>query len=146
MVKGGQGEILQIQKGDVKMNKTAGICADCGSYWTLRAGGLNDDERCPKCAEVRVVRKRRVRATGNVRLVAVNELGARIGEDHPNAKYPNGLIDLVLALRDEGWGYKLICRVAQMPKRTVRDICNGRRRCQRPDRLKRVRVPDGDDG
>ncbi len=33
------------------MNIKAGICADCGSYWTVSSGGLNDDEQCPKCAE-----------------------------------------------------------------------------------------------
>lgn len=76
----------------------------------------------------------------NTKLVAVNEHGARIGEDHPLAKWTNEQVDLVFELRDQGWGYKRIVNATGMPKRTVRDICNGRRRCQYPDRWKRVVV------
>lgn len=32
------------------MNIRAGICEDCGQYWTVTAGGLNDDGQCPECA------------------------------------------------------------------------------------------------
>lgn len=74
------------------------------------------------------------------KLVAVNELGQRIGEDHPNARHTNGVVQMVLRLHDEGFGYKRIARAMQMPRRTVRDICNGKRRCQYPDKWKRVRV------
>jgi len=31
------------------MNVKAGICEDCGSYWTVTGGGLNDDGQCPEC-------------------------------------------------------------------------------------------------
>lgn len=31
------------------MNIRAGICEDCGRYWTVTAGGLNDDGQCPEC-------------------------------------------------------------------------------------------------
>lgn len=75
------------------------------------------------------------------KLVAVNERGLRIGEDHQNARYTDGEIDLVLSLRDEGRSYGEIARLMDMPKSTVRDICTGRRRCQYPVRFKTVRVP-----
>ena len=74
--------------------------------------------------------------------VAVNERGLRIGEDHPNARYTDGEVTMVLELRDEGWGYKRIAKALEMPKSTVRDICTGRRRCQCPATWKRVRVAD----
>lgn len=73
--------------------------------------------------------------------VAVNERGLRIGEDHPNARYTNGEIEMVLGLRDEGLGYKRISKMAEIPVRTVRDIIKGKRRCQHATNWKTVRVP-----
>ena len=66
------------------------------------------------------------------KLIAINEHGLRIGEDHHNARYTNGEIDMVHELRENGWGYKRISKSLEMPVRTVRDICNGRRHCQTP--------------
>lgn len=70
--------------------------------------------------------------------VAVNDAGLRIGEDHPQARYTNHEIDLVLELRDEGRSYGYIACKMEMPKSTVRDICTGRRRCQSPAGFKKV--------
>ncbi len=78
-----------------------------------------------------------------MREVAVNERGLRIGEDHPNAKYTNGEIEMVLSLRDEGKSYGEICRLVEMPKSTVRNIIKGQRRCQYPVAWKRL--PTNDD-
>lgn len=75
--------------------------------------------------------------------VAVNERGLRIGEDHQNARYTNGEIEMVLTLRDAGKSYDEIVGLMEMPKRTVRDICTGRRRGQHPADFKTVRVPEG---
>lgn len=72
------------------------------------------------------------------KLIAVNEYGIAIGEDHHNAKYSNGEIDMVLDLREQGWGYKRISKATDMPIRTVRDICNGKRRCQMAVRWRRI--------
>lgn len=66
----------------------------------------------------------------SVRYLAVNERGRRIGEDHHNARYTNGEVEMVLVLRDEGQGYKSIAKRMEMPVTTVRDICLGRRRGQ----------------
>ena len=74
------------------------------------------------------------------KLVAVNERGQRVGEDHPNAVYTNAEIEMVFSLRDDGLGYKRIAKLCDMPVRTVRGICNGSRRCQLPAAWKRVRV------
>jgi len=32
------------------MNIRAGICEDCGNYWTVTGGGLNADGQCLECA------------------------------------------------------------------------------------------------
>jgi len=31
------------------MNIRAGICEDCGRYWTVTGGGLNEDGQCREC-------------------------------------------------------------------------------------------------
>lgn len=73
-----------------------------------------------------------------MKLVAVNDRGQRIGETHPQAKYSNGEVGAVLALRDEGLSYSRIARACEMPKSTVAHICRGDRRCQTPDRYTTV--------
>lgn len=78
-----------------------------------------------------------------VKTVAVNDRGLRIGEDHHNARYTDGEVEMVLRLRDDGFGYKRIAKALDMPKRTVRDICQGKRRCQCAANHKRVRVKGG---
>jgi len=73
-----------------------------------------------------------------MKLVAVNDRGQRIGETHPQAKYSNGEVAAVLALRDQGMTYTQIARACEMPKSTVACICRGDRRCQTPDRYMTV--------
>lgn len=63
--------------------------------------------------------------------VMLNERGQRIGEGHPNAKYPDSDIERVLALRDAGYSYGAIVRKTGMPKTTVACICRGDRRGQK---------------
>lgn len=71
-------------------------------------------------------------------IVAVNDRGQRIGETHPQAKYSNGEVAGVLALRDQGLSYSQIATACQMPKSTIAHICRGDRRCQTPDRYSKV--------
>lgn len=66
------------------------------------------------------------------KLVAVNESGLPIGEDHPKARYTNHEIELVLQMRDQGASYGEIAQKMEMPKSTVQAICSGRSRCQTP--------------
>ncbi len=70
--------------------------------------------------------------------VAVNELGLRVGESHPNARYTNEQVDQVLGLRDDGQSYGQIVRETGIPKSTVACICKGLRRCQTPARWKTI--------
>lgn len=75
--------------------------------------------------------------------LAVNEAGLRVGEDHPRAKYTDGEIAMVHALRDAGWGYRAIAKKLEMPRSTVRNICRGTQRCQTAVRVKVIASKQG---
>lgn len=72
------------------------------------------------------------------RLVAVNECGQRIGQDHPRAVLTDHQIDLLLDLRDEGWGYRRLAKVFQISRTAVKRYCKGEMRAQHAARYKRV--------
>lgn len=66
-----------------------------------------------------------------MRLIAVNERGRRIGEDHPHARLTNAEVELLLEIRErEGWSYTRLARKFDIAKTTARDYIKGRRRCQ----------------
>lgn len=65
------------------------------------------------------------------RMLAVNELGIRVGEDHQRAKLTNAEVDRILWLHEEEeWGYRRLAATFNVSKRTIRDICSYRRRLQ----------------
>lgn len=65
------------------------------------------------------------------KLVAVNECGRRIGEDHPNAKLSNADIDEVRHLReDTGMRLNKIAKLFNLTIGGVHKICNYTRRAQ----------------
>ena len=64
--------------------------------------------------------------------IALNELGRRIGEGHPNARYTDNEVRMVLILRAEGLGWKRMSAKLEIPIRTLRSICSGARRNQVP--------------
>lgn len=74
-------------------------------------------------------------------IVGVNDRGLRVGDSHHNARLTDGEVDLLLALRDEGWSYQALAEKFEISKSGVRHICRGRNRCQAPSRYKRVHVP-----
>lgn len=63
-------------------------------------------------------------------LVAVNDRGRVIGEDHPRAVLSNHEIYLLLEMHDAGWGYNRLAKKFEIGKSTVRDICKGLNRQQ----------------
>ena len=79
-------------------------------------------------------------------MVAVNERGDRVGEDHPRAKLTDAEVDLIRELReplDEGatpLSYGEIATKFEISKGTVFDIVNCRRRAVVPSGFKRVRI------
>jgi hypothetical protein len=58
-------------------------------------------------------------------MVAVSSNGVRIGEDSPVAKYTDAEIDQVFQLRDEGFSFKAIADMLDMPKSTVWAVAAG---------------------
>lgn len=64
------------------------------------------------------------------RLVAVNDRGRRIGEDHPGALLSNHEVELLLTLREEGFSYGWLAAKFDIAKTTVQGICTCRRRAQ----------------
>lgn len=54
--------------------------------------------------------------------------GHRVGESHPRAELPREDVLLIRALREEKLGYGTIAKKFELPRSTVQDICNGRRR------------------
>lgn len=64
------------------------------------------------------------------RMVAVNDLGLRIGEDHPRAKLTDADVERLLALRGEGYGYKRLARIFEISASQVRRIVQGKHRGQ----------------
>lgn len=75
------------------------------------------------------------------RTVGANDRGARVGEDHHNAKLTDAEVELLLALRAQGWGYRRLAAKFDVSKRTVRGYCSGRSRHQVPTRWKVVERP-----
>lgn len=64
------------------------------------------------------------------RLVAVNDRGRVIGQDHPRAILSDHEIELLLALRGEGRSFGWLAAKFEIGKSTAADICNGRIRGQ----------------
>ena len=62
--------------------------------------------------------------------VTVNDDGRTIGEDHLNAKYLDEDVEHARELRAQGYTYRKISAILDMPIRTIRDYISGRRRAQ----------------
>lgn len=74
------------------------------------------------------------------KLIAVNERGYRIGEDHHNAQATDSDVEQCLRLHAQGYGYRRIARIMGIGRSTVRDYITGKRRAQRASKFRRVRV------
>jgi hypothetical protein len=75
------------------------------------------------------------------KLVALNEKGARIGQEHPGAKLTDAEVAVLLDLRDEGFSYSWLAAKFEVSKSCARWICTGRNRSQTVARTIRVSVP-----
>ena len=79
------------------------------------------------------------------RMVAINERGYRVGEDHQAAVLTDAEVELVRQLREtDGWTYDALAVKFCVGKSTIQDICTYRRRAQRPAGWKEVRVSTDD--
>ena len=71
------------------------------------------------------------------RMVAVNEKGQRIGEDHPRAVLSDHEVMLLLELRDEGYSLAWLAAKFEISRFHTWRICTGRKRSQTAARFKR---------
>lgn len=76
------------------------------------------------------------------KLVALNENGNRIGENHPRAKLLDVEVDQVHALREAGFTLRQIGAKMGMSKGGIWKIVHGYRRSQSVARVVRVSVFD----
>lgn len=73
-------------------------------------------------------------------IVAVNELGYRIGSSHHNSRIPDETIDKIRDLHEEEKiGYRKLAKMFGLPRSYIQKVCNYERRAQTPDRWKRVK-------
>jgi len=61
-------------------------------------------------------------------VVGVNEKNRRVGESHPQAKLTDADVDRLLAMREQGLGWKTLAKMFDMSKTQVRRICLGQKR------------------
>lgn len=73
------------------------------------------------------------------KLVAVNDDGLLIGEDHPRAKLTDAQVDEMRDLHeDHGWGMRRLARRFNCALSTAHAICTYQSRAQRPAGWKRI--------
>lgn len=77
------------------------------------------------------------------RLVAVNERGRRIGEDHPLARLTDGEVELIRQLHEEGMSYAVLAEKFEVSRWAIGRICRYERRAQTPAAFNKVHVADG---
>jgi len=81
-------------------------------------------------------------------LIAINEIGRRVGQSHPQAKLTDRDVELMLTLRALNaavWTYDALAEKFEVSKSQARNICLGRKRSQLPTDWKvvqRVASPD----
>lgn len=74
------------------------------------------------------------------KLVAVNDRGRRIGQDHPRAKLTDHEVDLIRQLAEEGMSSYAIAEKFEINPRTARRIISCDKRAHTPEKFKRVLV------
>lgn len=80
------------------------------------------------------------------KVVAVNETGKRVGEDHHHAKLSNEQVDRIRDLHeDHDLTYTQLATMFGVSKSTIASICQYRRRAQTPFGWKTLVVEDDQD-
>jgi antitoxin component HigA of HigAB toxin-antitoxin module len=77
------------------------------------------------------------------RMIAVNEHGKRIGEDHQHAKLTNEQVDRIRDLHeDHGLKYSQLAEMYGVSKSMIAGVCQYRRRAQTPFGWKKLEPDD----
>lgn len=72
------------------------------------------------------------------RVVAINERGLRLGEDHQNAKLTDQEVNRIRELFDEGMTYRTLAEKFDVSKSTIAMICRYERRATTPAAWKTI--------
>lgn len=72
------------------------------------------------------------------KIVAINERGLRVGEDHQNAKLTNEEVEAIRDLHSEGLSYKTLAKKFEVSKSLIAAICRFERRAETPARWKEI--------
>ena len=79
-----------------------------------------------------------------IKLVATNDRGMRIGEDHPHAQLSDKEVEQIRDLHEfAGWSYRDIARAYGASKSCIAEICRYEKRNQTVFDWKKVRVIPG---
>lgn len=77
------------------------------------------------------------------RMIAVNEHGKRIGEDHQHAKLTNEQVDRIRDLHEDyGLKYSQLAEMYGVSKSMIAGVCQYRRRAQTPFGWKKLEADD----
>jgi len=76
------------------------------------------------------------------KLVAVNELGRRVGQDHPRAKLTDREVELIRQLSEEGMRYDVLAEKFEVSRWTIGRICRFEIRAQTVAASKKVHMTD----
>ncbi|HVW78525.1 MAG TPA: helix-turn-helix domain-containing protein [Alloacidobacterium sp.] len=113
-------------------------------YIPRRSGGLKASrtevkaERSEELAAIRAAQEK-LFAPPQKRVVGYGENGYRVGEGHHCSRISDELVDHIRELHeDQGKGVREIARELNLPPATVSDICNYKRRAERPVKWKKV--------
>lgn len=75
-----------------------------------------------------------------MQLVAVNEMGRRVGDSHHNAKLTNHEVEMLLTMHGPGFGYGKLASIFEISKSMARNYIKGRARCQSVHEWRTVHV------
>lgn len=78
------------------------------------------------------------------RLVAVNDRGYRLGEDHQNARLTDAEVEIVRQLHERGMGYETLAEKFEVSKWLIGRICRYELRNQPAATFKKLHVSDGE--
>ncbi|MFJ1253410.1 helix-turn-helix domain-containing protein [Cupriavidus sp. CuC1] len=76
------------------------------------------------------------------RMVAINDQGLRIGEDHQNAKLTDSDVERIRQLHGEGLSYRTLADKFEVSKSLIALICRWERRAQTAKNWRAVHVPE----
>lgn len=76
------------------------------------------------------------------RILAVNERGLRVGEDHQNAKLTNEEVNRIRELHREGLSYRTLAMKFDVSKGLIARICRYELRVQTVIQWKTVHIPE----